>query len=303
MGYHQSEQSSKAMKPHLILGFLLMLVSMGFAQSTAPLSASDKTKLDSILDNITNRVRGGDYSALNEVATMPASVAVPYLHFWIDPGNAPQLKAATQAFRQVQGAADYLKQDMSDMTAQGSVPVNDFGLLELIGTSAAAAVVAPYLFDFKTTLPQDGDVAGDSNVGEAIYTLERMKLSGAPSPQPPEMSNAADLIAWQKWAISKGYVPSSWVSKIGAPKWMLELDAAEGLTHPSVAATIARPVQIMSSPDTVLSNSSVPMSTASSPPVQAATGTGGSRYVRDILVAVVFVLLVTGGILGWKTRK
>jgi hypothetical protein len=277
--------------------FLLFQHQITFAQATAPGYHAE-------LASITDRVNGGDASALLEANKLPPPAAVPYLVWWAKLNRTPQEKEiAVGALGARQEDINYIQNELEAATAKGDMLVDDFEILGLIDTPQSAAVVAPYLFDFKTNLPQEGDLAGDSNVGEAVYTLARMKLAGAPPPQPDEMSNAAYLVEWQKWAISKGYVPSGWASKIGAPKWMLQLDVAEGLTHTPVAAVTANPPRIISSAAAALPSPSVPTNTAASspmPPILEIQGTGSAFH---LLTAVALVLFIIGGILVWKKRS
>jgi hypothetical protein len=289
---------------YLLLFFGFAAISC-FGQESVTAPASDGQSDQLKLASISQRIRAGDNNALFEAAKLPAEISIPYISRWAigGPGAGPlSNQIVSVALRQVQGYADYLKEDMSVNTAQGSVPVDDFEILEVIGTPEAAAIAAPYLFDFKTNRPQEGDLAGDSNVGEALYTLDRMKLVGAPPPQPDEMSNAAYLVEWQKWAISKGYVPNGWASKIGAPKWMLQLDVAEGLTHTPVAAVTANPPRIISSAATALPSPPVPTDTASPSARPSLIGTAVAGCTYYLLTAVAFVLVIVGGILVWKKR-
>jgi hypothetical protein len=127
---------------------------------------------------------------------------------------------------------------MAETTAQGYVPVGDFEILKMIGTPEAAAVAAPYLFDFKTIRPQNRDIAGDSNVAEATYTLSEMKFPDAPK-RDLTTNNSDDLIAWQKWAIAKGYVPKD--SRVGAPEWLLEAERDYERAQVHVQPSIVEP--------------------------------------------------------------
>jgi hypothetical protein len=212
------------MKPHLIFGCLVLLIASGFSQTTGSVSEGDRAKFDNILDDVTGRVRGGDYKALNETAAMPASIAVPYLQFWTAPRNGPALSnAAGAALSNVQGYAEYFRQDMARIVAQGSIPGDDFIALGCIGTQEAAEVVAPYLFDTTLITLNPGEPP-DTLAGWAETILEQMKLSDAPKLGVPTPSAVA-LVAWQKWAISKGFVPKDWTSRVGAPDWMRRMDA------------------------------------------------------------------------------
>jgi hypothetical protein len=270
-----------------LLVFLLFICTR---QSGATEAATQNEIENAKLSEISRRVSSGDYNALFEAAKLPAPVAVPYISKWAGwgPGPRPQSdQAARAALRQVNGYAAYLRDDVAKASAGGIVPVYDFIIMEQIATPEAAAVVASYLFDFKTTMPPDGDLLGDSNVGEAMLSLVRMKLPDAPS-MAPGMLNSAELIAWQKWAIAKGYVPKDWSSRVGAPAWMLKMEAWKPPTPTPLATKSPSPVAA-SSP----SSANVPAAAASKP----------LGYTAATLTAVILALLVLTGVFAWKRRS
>jgi len=290
------------MKTHLICGCIILFNIALIAQSPDTVLGRE----DERLDNITNRVRGGDYNALKEASTLPAPIAVPYLEFWMRPlSTEQQRKAASEALGQVQGYADYIRQDMAKTTAEGGVPESDFELLAAIGTPEAAAVVAPYLFDFKTITPQRGDLMGDSNLFEALDTLTRMKLPEAPPPQSPQMSHSAYLMEWQRWAISKGLVPKEWSSRVAAPAWLIRMDAVEkAVPMPVLTTTTAQQPARTAVPLSSIASGS-PSSTNTPPaaisPSAVENASGGNPLA--IVVGVVVVLLVIWGLFTWKKRR
>jgi hypothetical protein len=296
------------MKPQLVFGCIMLSNIALIAQSTDTILRSEDEKLD----NITSRVRSGDYSALNEVSAFPAPIAVPYLEFWMRPlSTGQQRAAASEALGQVQGYADYIQQDMGKTTAEGVVPVSDFGLLEAIGTPEAAAVVAPYLFDFKTITPQEGDLMGDSNLFEALDTLTQMKLPGAPPPQSPQMSHSAYLIEWQRWAISKGFVPKEWSSRVGAPAWLARMDEVENAV-PMPASTTRQSIGPTIPSSSAVANLPVPSNTLSLSPIApsspAAISSTSAPYARSrtttwITLLVAAIILATCGIIAIARRK
>ena len=99
----------------------------------AALSQSASQSQKDELNSITQRVRGGDNNALYEVATMPASVAVPYLYSWTRPLNDEQRDAVVgEVLREVPGAVEYVNQDMPKPLAAGGFPGEDF---EILGTN------------------------------------------------------------------------------------------------------------------------------------------------------------------------
>ncbi len=256
------------------------------------------------LNRITDQVNSGNYSALYDAAKLPAPVAIQYLYLWTAPANSsPQVQVVGQALKQVAGYADYLRQDMASITAQGGVPVGDFEIVELIDTPEAAAVIAPYLFDFKTTTPQDGDLMGDSNLFEALDTLTQMKLPGAPPPQSPQMSHSAYLMEWQRWAISKGFVPKGWSVRVGSPAWLIGMDEVERGAPTSVSNS--SPQRVVSATPSSLIEASSPGPSSTSVPVAnpPPTKTPPTGPSFGILVGVVLALVIIGGIFARKRNE
>ena len=274
-------------------------VERGFPQSASP---SETATLNSISD----RVHSGDYSALHEAAKMPASVSIPYLYMWAGHGNdSPQHEIADQALRQVQGAVDYLRQDMSSTFSQGLVPVNDFEILGMIGTPEAAAVVAPYLFD-----PRLIDVNKDGRPYDvcafAKGALEKMGFPDAPKDTllTSYVSNSSILIEWQKWAIAKGFAPKGFSARVGAPAWMLRLDAMDRPAPTPLAAKSPQPIQTAGSPLSTRASSPVPTNTPSPTADPSAVETKAAGHAAGILVAACFFILLTiGGIFALKRRS
>ena len=209
-----------------------MLFSTGIAQSADSTADAERRAK---LNDITSRVRAGDYSALEEVSTVPTKFAVPYLMFWMQHSKSgnPQFDAAVQAIRNVPGYADWFRQEIEKSLALGVIPVNDYPILGAIGTLEMAAAVAPYLFDGRL-FETEHENRPESPCGFAMMALTTMKLTDAPKEILPM---SARLIAWQKWAIEKGFVPKEWSSKVGAPKWLIEMDPAWGTPTPTPSAT------------------------------------------------------------------
>jgi hypothetical protein len=177
--------------------------------------------------------------------------------------------------------------------------VGDFEVAELINTPEAAAVLAPYLFDFKTITPQEGDLAGDSNVNEALYTLTQMKLTGAPLSKSPGISNSAYLMEWQRWAIAKGFVPQSWSSRVGAPASWLKLDAIERQPPTLIHSKSSQQTPPSASPS--LPTPTNTPSPSPAPSVSATKAPSGSTFTT--WGAVVLVLLIIGGVVVMLKRR
>jgi len=276
------------------------------AQSSPSSFPSDLQAQETLLSGLSQRIRAGDSNALFEAAKLPAQVAIPYISRWANSslGSGPvDDQTVSAALREVPGYADYLQQDMSKRTAEGRVPVEDFDTLRIIGTPEAASIIAPYLFDFKTVTPQDRDLAGDSNVGEAVYRLAQMKLAGAPPPQPIEMSNSAYLMQWQRWAIAKGFVPQSWSSRVGAPASWLKLDAMDRPAPTPLAAKSPQPVRLAGSPLPAATRSPTLANNLSSAGSSSALETKPFGYTFVIVGGVTVALLIIGGIFAWKRRS
>jgi len=274
-------------------------VERGFPQSASP---SETATLNSISD----RVHSGDYSALHEAAKMPASVSIPYLYMWAGHGNdSPQHEIADQALRQVQGAVDYLRQDMSSTFSQGLVPVNDFEILGMIGTPEAAAVVAPYLFD-----PRLIDVNKDGRPYDvcafAEGALEKMGFPDAPKNGllTPDVSNSAVLIEWQKWAIAKGFAPKGFSARVGAPAWMLRWDAMDRPVPTPVATKTPQSIQTTIPSSSIAASPPVPTNSSSPTATPSGVETKALGHAAGVLVAAaLLVLLIIGGVLAWKKRR
>jgi len=233
---------------------------LGFAtaiclgQTTPSQSPSPTQAQEELLDSISQRVRSGDYKALFEAAKLPPEIAIPYISQWGTDGPGPRPPSDSvvrAALIQVHGYADYIKADIAKAGAvappyKGMVPWYDFETLSLISTPEAAAIVAPYLFDFQMRgePPSPGSFCGtstlDANCDGAVSSLELMNWGDAPAGEFSQMDNSAILIAWQKWAISKGYVPKDWSSRVQAPAWMLQMEAF-GRTPPNVSKQAESP--------------------------------------------------------------
>jgi hypothetical protein len=212
------------MKPPIQLRYLGLLRLIWLTLPLFDCVAS--TDYRTTLAGVTAEVEAGNYDALSEASKLPADVAVPYLELWTRLKNCFDTKAneaAANALRNTNGAVQYITRDLAARTAQNNVALYDFVLLEIIRTQEAAAAVAPYLFDFKTSRPPNGDLPGDDNWAEAYNTLNRMNLPDTPSSNPPARDSLL-FVEWQKWAVAKGYVPKDWSSRVGAPQVFLALE-------------------------------------------------------------------------------
>jgi hypothetical protein len=293
------------MKSHRHFKGLLFILLTWSARFVLCESASPTQQTE--LDNITQRVYSGDYNALYDSAKMPAPIAVPYLYFWVRNGGNPSVprdEVVSGALRKVQGYAAYLQQDIAKGIAAGGVASDDFEILGLIGTPDAAAVAAPYLFDSKVYIDNNGET-WDNACGAAINALSSMNLPGAPkgTPLTPGLRNSVLLVEWQKWAIAKGLVPKEWSSRVGAPAWMLGEEANESAGGRSIAAQSPQYLPPVHSPAPATANSPVPTNTSSIPATaQSPVETKDPGHSFGILISVVLILLVIGGVIALKKR-
>jgi len=295
-----------------ILPFLCVALSQVAlaVERSFPSSATASEK--AILDNITDQVNSGNINALYDTAQVRTPVAIQYLYLWIGFGRTPQQeRTAAAAMAQLSGYADYLQQDIADASSQGEVSGIDFEILGMIGTTAAAKVAAPYLFDQRTISygTPSGLKPGETPVdipqvdnfcGAAKLALEQMNLPGSPKIT-PDMSNSAEVVAWQKWVIAQGLVPKEWESRVGAPEWLLRLDAAEAtLPSPSRAAISAQQNQSLS-PGGSTAGSVGAASISPSPGLAAETE--APKFPGTAVITAVILLLIAGGIFAWKRRS
>lgn len=171
------------------------------------------------LNNLSRRVEAGDYAALEETAKLPAAVAIRYLMMWLRwDYNLARTDALKSAFRAIPGYADYLAKALADETADNPNAERAFEALELIATPEAAAVVAPYLFDHKKRVGGGNSSRDEWNIENAAFTLSAMGLPDGPTHRPALIDPSSDLIvAWQLWALQKGYVPKEWSNQLGVP--------------------------------------------------------------------------------------
>jgi len=282
------------------LYFGILLVLPAFAQQNV---ISGQQSLDAKMQKIGERVANGDYTAFSDATKLPTATAIQFLYILYNRSgktDPTRDEAAIDALRSVPGYADYFQQNMATMTAHGEVPVSDFEILKLIGTPEAASVIAPYLFDFKTTSPPDRDLAGESNVGDALWALKQMNLPDAPK-TPSEASNSVVLVAWQRWAIEKGFVPKEWSSRIGAPAWLLRMDAMEKVPFAAKSPQSTRPV---SSPFLAAATAPVPTNSSSPTAGRSAEETKSPGQTSGMLIATgLLVVLIIGGIFAWKRRS
>lgn len=296
------------MKNWLVFAYLFALTSAMAVEATFPVTASRNQKV--VLNRISDSVNSGDYAALYEAAKMPAPVAIPYLYMWTRAGSVPNTQkdsAICSALGLVQAYSGYLQQDIANIFAQGSIPVNDFEILGLIKTPEAAKVAAPYLFDPRSIdLNKDGrpyDICG-----LAELALSKMTFSDAPKDGPltPYVSRSTVLVEWQKWAIAKGFVPKDWSSRIGAPMWMLRLDVMDKPTTPPIAAKLPQrpsrataPLPFVASISPVSSKTPL-RSPSATPSVSEITS---SKSTLSIWGGVVLVLIVIGGVVIVSRRR
>ena len=158
------------------------------------------------------RIDDGDFAAFNDVAELPASVAIPFLWWYARLAAHPARNAARAALKKVHGYAPFFRTKLAEATAKRGVDETSFEILSVIATPEAVAVVAPYLFDY-TTCPSVDPQFSSVNAISAALALGRMKLANAPSPEEP--NKVDDVVDWQMWAVKHDLVPKEWILRVG----------------------------------------------------------------------------------------
>jgi hypothetical protein len=202
----------------VLIGVQALLLAGLFCSSYAD---SDKDKADN-LRTIKTRVLQGHDEALLEAATLPAEIAIPFLHKYIHANRekkGSRFTAARSALLRIPHYEKYYADRLAAATAAKGVDEEAFETLAVIDTPECAAVVAPYLFDFYVHKGH-GDMLADINGISAAQALGAMTIADAPTTKHPGTYQSKDYIAWQEWAIRKGFVPKS--SKVGVPNGFKE---------------------------------------------------------------------------------
>jgi hypothetical protein len=298
------------MKKTFVIFLAILSGALVSAQTTSNL---EKQALDAKLNNIGARVDAGDYSAFSEATKLPTATALRFLYILYDrraKSDTRRDEAAIEAMRNVPGYADYLRQDMAKIVAQGGIPGADFKILETIDTPEAAAVAAPYLFDPRLITLNKGEPP-DTIAGWAETILKRMNLPDAPK-LGLQTPNSVVLVEWQKWAIAKGYVPKDWSSRVGAPAWLLKMDAWRPPTPTPLPTRPPQQNQPGSSPlpPTAISpapakapstSAGIPSAVTKKAPEFVQTENGARAPV--ILLIAGLALIVIAGTVAWKWQK
>jgi hypothetical protein len=251
--------------------FRIFRIVVSFACASACLGQSLGDPVDGTFRakkiELHHRIEAGDYTALADAASMPAGVSIPYLWWYADQASHPAREPARAALKNVRGYEGYFVTKLGAASASGGVDEQSFEILSVIGTHEAAAVVAPYLFDFTTTDAGSDTLSSIAAVSAAI-SLGGMKLPGAAVQGDQKFCNADDVVAWQKWAVAQGMVPKEWSSRVGNDKVLRQLRAVEEAElvqsrHPSTPKVI-HPSSERSSPpiDTAFPSSTVARSPA-----------------------------------------
>lgn len=221
--------------------FLATLLFLGSALSAEVGAKESRESQQARLQEIGERaLDGNDPQALAEAATLPRDIAIPFLsrYLWsYEDQKGAYFDAARRAMMNIPGYEKYFADKLAAASRRGGVDNETFDLLSLIGTPEAAAVVAPYLFDFSMT-PGDGHIRAEVNAASAAWALGKMNLGDAPAR--PGFHGSAGMIAWQKWAIGKGLVPRT--RKAEVPVWLVAIESGpikmQIITHPETVSKL-----------------------------------------------------------------
>ena len=145
---------------------------------------------------------------LYNIDRVPAAASVAYLEKAVQVygWDLPSARAARQAMKQVKDYPKYFSQRLAWARQGELIDYTAFDDLSSIATREAAAVVAPYLFDFGST--GRGDILGDVYALAAARSLQAMHLEGTPPMSGrPEEVRMNDLVTLQRWAVETGLVP------------------------------------------------------------------------------------------------
>lgn len=267
----------------IIIFPLLIFLCRGLGESGG--SKSD------IVANINARVLRGENAALDEAAKLPANVGIPLLHEYISANREKKggrFTAARNALLRITHYEKYYIDRIAVAAGNESVDVEAFETLAAIDTPEAAAVVAPYLFNFGGTSSK-GDIGAEINAISAMASLDAMTIPDAPTHKQPEGFKIPDFLAWQKWAINKGFVPAS--TKTYTPQWLVDLVGPEPhsprVEPPATAGTSSQSPAL----PTVGQMSSLAPTTVESPVSVVERKMAIWPWVAGILVAVVIVAL------------
>lgn len=179
---------------------LILLVAASRASDFS--ETADKKKAREIMA----QVYAGDISALDEIAKLAPSVAVPILqipaiHNTTYPAETARARAA---LRTIEGAVPYLEEViMARIAAKAQDPgvLAAFETLAVLGSKNAIRMTAPLLFNETILRSGMADVA-DSRVDLlAAETLGSMELADAPKSKRLRRYHVQDVEQWRKWWI------------------------------------------------------------------------------------------------------
>lgn len=229
------------MRAHFV--FLVHALLLSSAITNAQLESSEESKAK--LRDIGQRaINGNEPKVLAEAAALPPNEAIPFLdqYMWAyrEKRNA-YYETARKAIIGIPNYEEYYSDKLRRALENGGVDERTFESLVALNTEKAASIAAPYLFEFNIH-EGSGDMLDHVNALSAALALGNMTvISDAPVRKQPGTYKAAEVMAWQKWAIDKGLVPRS--KKAEVPQWLIEIEAvATPEPEFAVSATVQTPL-------------------------------------------------------------
>jgi len=224
-----------------------LIISLFVSLFAQKVGAEDNISAEQKIDHVWRRVDKGENSALLELATMPASITIPLLSNVLRNSKKGSQKygSAREAIIQNPETTNYFRERLAEAEKRGGVDEDAFEILGKFASTDGPVLVAPYLFS-RNTYKGTGDELARDTIVCAAQSLGEMGLANAPTNKHPGAYKGADILAWQKWAISKGLVPVA--TKTHIPQWLADLDASAShppaVESPAAADTSTQPTPL-----------------------------------------------------------